>query len=78
MLVIVFCKMEIRRMGYLVWKKARAERLAQDTKRLYSLKFAKLIRPERIEKYAKSYLALTKANEKQIIQMHSAKVSIGN
>ncbi|MFK8138780.1 MAG: hypothetical protein AB8E15_10505 [Bdellovibrionales bacterium] len=71
LLTVVFCKMEIRRMGYLIWKESRATRLAQDKMRLQSLKFAKLTRPDRIEIYAKRYFELKKARPDQIISLNS-------
>lgn len=69
MLTIVFCKMEIRRLGYVVWKLSREEKVAQDTKRLQMLHYAKLTRPERIEDFAVKYFDLKKASSDQVIHL---------
>lgn len=65
--VVVFCKMEVRRLGYLVLKQARQEKNVQDEKRLVALQYASLIRPERIESYAQNYWSLARAQQKQIV-----------
>lgn len=69
MLTIVFCKMEIRRLGYVVWKLSREAKMAQDTKRLQMLKYAQLTRPERIENFAVKYFDLKKAKSNQVIHL---------
>ncbi len=64
---VVFCKMEVRRLGYMVLKQAREEKLLQDQKRLVAMEYASLVRPERIESYAQNYWSLARAQQKQII-----------
>lgn len=73
LLGIVFCKMEIRRMGYVVWKLAREEKVAQDMKRLEMLTYTKLTRPERIENFAEKYFDLKKADSHQVIHLEDVK-----
>ncbi len=72
---IVFCKMEVRRMGYEVWKITKQAKRLEDNKRSMSMEFAKLTRPERVEKYAQKYLALHRAEKKQIIQMDNNSIA---
>lgn len=69
LLTIVFFKMEIRRMGYVVWKLSRAEKIAEDTKNLHKLEYARLTRPERIEAFASNFFSLKKAGNNQVIYM---------
>lgn len=69
LLTVVFCKMEIRRLGYVVWKLSREAKVAQDIERLHILKYTQLTRPERIEDFAVKYFDLKKANSSQIIHL---------
>tara|TARA_Y100000780_G_scaffold226633_2_gene240908 strand:+ start:78758 stop:78991 length:234 start_codon:yes stop_codon:yes gene_type:complete len=66
---VVFFKMEIRRMGYVVWKLSRAEKIAEDTKNLHKLEYARLTRPERIEAFAANFFSLKKAEHQQVVYM---------
>ncbi len=72
---IVFLKMENRRLGYSVLKLSRVEKHVKDEKRLLSMEFAKLVRPDRIEIYAKTFLDLKKATKGQIIQISGQKLA---
>lgn len=67
--LMVFLKMEARRMGYNVLKLSREFKVVEQNKRKKQMKLAKLVRPERIETYAQKYLSLKKANKGQIIQI---------
>lgn len=69
LLVIVFCKMEVRRMGYMFWKVTKQEKELKDELRLKSLEFAKLTRPDRVEKYAREFWALNKPVSGQVVQL---------
>lgn len=69
MFCIVFVKMEIRRMGYVIWKLSRSEKIAEDTKNLHKLEYARLTRPERIEAFAVKFFALKKAEQQKVIYM---------
>lgn len=68
---LVFFKMEQRRLGYEVWQLSRTEKIHQEKLRAQNLAFAKLTRPERVEKYAKTYWALQRAQQSQIIQIQT-------
>lgn len=72
---IVFLKMENRRLGYSVLKLSRVEKHVKDEKRLLSMDFAKLTRPDRIEIYAKTVLDLKKATKGQVIQISGQKLA---
>lgn len=67
---VVFFKMEVRRMGYAVWKLSRAEKSAADQKRLNAIELARLSSPGRIEKIAQKHLALAKPIKGQMVQMN--------
>ncbi len=66
---VVFCKMEVRRMGYSVLKLTREERRMRDTERQQMIQLAKITRPERLQSIASARLTLKKAEAGQIIQM---------
>jgi cell division protein FtsL len=68
---VVFLKMETRRMSYHVLKLNRQVKAATDEKLTRSMEFARLTRPERIERYASNSLELRKATKRQIIQLAS-------
>lgn len=69
LLVIVFSKMEMRRQGYVLLKTSRLYKTKIEQRRLNEMVLAKLTRPDRIEEYAQTRLALRKANRGQIIQL---------
>jgi len=71
---IVFLKMEVRRMGYVVWKLSRTEKAVADQKRLNVIELAQLSSPGRIEHIAQSRLALSKPNQGQMVQMSGSLV----
>jgi len=66
---VVFCKMEMRRMGYSVLKLTRMERKMRDHERQQMIQLAKITRPERLQAVAQARLTLKKAESGQIIQM---------
>ncbi len=66
---VVFCKMEVRRMGYSVLKLSREERNMKDVERQQMIQLAKITRPERLQQVAQGRLTLKKAEVGQIIQM---------
>lgn len=67
--MIVFCKMEMRRIGYSVLKLTRDARQMRDHERLQMIQLAKITRPERLQAVAQNRLTLKKAESGQIIQM---------
>jgi hypothetical protein len=66
---VVFCKMELRRVGYSVLKLTREERKMRDLERQQSIMLAKITRPERLQSLAEARLTLKRAESGQIIQM---------
>lgn len=75
LMVIVIAKMEVRRLGYSVYRLSQSERLVQDDVRKKNMRFAQLTRPERIENYAQTRLELRRAGHGQVIQLVSDKVA---
>lgn len=69
LLSLVFCKMEVRRMGYSVLRLAHAERQTRDRERLKLVQLAKITRPERLQSLAENRLTLRRPGAGQIIQM---------
>lgn len=69
LLAMVFCKMEVRRMGYAVLQLSRTERQMRDHERLQMVQLAKITRPERLQAVAENRLTLRKPGYGQIIQM---------
>jgi len=73
---VVFLKMEIRRQSYSVLQISLKETALQDKHRGQSLKLARIMRSERIKKYAKVYLALNDAAKGQIIHMTGKRIAL--
>ena len=69
LLLMVFCKMEVRRLGYSVLKLSRVERGFRDREREQMIQLAKATRPERLQAVAQARLTLKKPGVGQIIQM---------
>jgi hypothetical protein len=65
----VFCKMEIRRVGYSVLKLAHAEKRLTEYLRLRKLKLAQLTRPGHVTHLAQQELTLKKPQAGQVIQL---------
>jgi hypothetical protein len=66
---VVFCKMEVRRMGYSVLKISRDERKSRDHQRHREIVLARVTRPDRLQTVAQNRLTLKRAETGQIIQM---------
>lgn len=66
---LVLLKMEVRRMGYSVLKASHAYKKLQDERRMMTMEYAKLTRPDRVRKYAVSHLKLNDSRNGQIIQL---------
>lgn len=73
---VVFCKMEVRRIGYSVLKLGREERQMKDLERQQMIQLAKITRPERLQQVAQARLTLRKAEVGQIIQMTGRGVAL--
>ena len=74
--VMVFFKMEVRRMGYLVLKENQIYRKQQDRYRLRAMEFAQTTRHDRVKSLAKSQLTLHDAEMGQIIQLTGQIVAV--
>ena len=72
--VIVFAKMEERRIGYQVLKITREQRLAVESKRERVVRLAKLTRPQHIEKLVQDKLTLKKVQRSQIVHISGGAV----
>ncbi len=73
---VVFCKMEVRRMGYSVLKLTREERQMKDLGRQQMIQLATITRPERLQQVAQARLTLKRAEVGQIIQMTGRGVAL--
>ena len=69
LLSLVFCKMEVRRLGYSILQLTRVEQQIRDRERLQMVQLAKITRPERLQSLAEHRLTLRKPGIGQIIQM---------
>lgn len=66
---MVFCKMEVRRMGYSVLKQLREYKSLQDHHRLQIIEFAQFTSPARLHRFAQARLTLEDARHGQIIHI---------
>lgn len=78
LLTIVFTKMEVRRMGYVLLKDSRQLKTLTEQKRLKEMTYAQLTRPERIETFAERKLSLKKAQKGQIVQLAGERIALQN
>lgn len=76
MMTIVFAKMEVRRLGYTVFKLTQKERHLMDEYLKKQVFLAHLNSPERIEHLARTRLNLKKAKKGQIIQLIAGRVAL--
>ncbi len=76
MMTVVFAKMEVRRLGYAVFKLTQKERDLTDEHLKKQVFLAHLNRPERIEHLARTRLNLRKAKKGQIIQLIAGRVAL--
>ena len=74
--LIVFVKMEVRRVGYVIWKQAKVEKNLRDNYHQTSVMLAQKMGPSRIHSYARSELDMNKAHFGQIIQMTHQQVAL--
>lgn len=73
---LVFCQMEVRREGYELLKLTRVYKSMQDENRLKVMRFAKVMRPERLRDLAVTRLTLNEAKSGQIIHMSGEKIAL--
>ena len=76
MMTVVFAKMEVRRLGYAVFKLTQKERYLTDEYLKKQVFLAHLSRPDRIEHLARTRLNLKKAKKGQIIQLIAGRVAL--
>jgi cell division protein FtsL len=74
--VVVFFKMEVRRLGYAVWKKNQILRKTKEEHQRLSVALVEKLQPGRIHKIAQMKLDMKKANPGQIIQMSQEKIAL--
>jgi hypothetical protein len=67
--IVVFSKMEERRLGYSVLKLTREQRVVIEEKRIKSVALAKQIRPQHVERVAQDRFTLKKIQNNQIIHL---------
>jgi hypothetical protein len=75
MFIIVFAKMEERRIGYAVLKMTHEQHVVQEVKRTKVLQLAKMTRPEHVEAIAHDRFTLKKVQNNQIILLTGGSVS---
>ncbi|OFZ10764.1 MAG: hypothetical protein A2Z20_00785 [Bdellovibrionales bacterium RBG_16_40_8] len=73
---MVFLQMEVRRLGYVLLKLTREHKSFQDEYRLKSMRFAKIMRPERLRDLAINRLTLNEIKSGQIIYMSGDKIAM--
>ena len=69
LLFLVFLQMEERRLGYSLLKLTREQKTLVEEKRLKTLRLAKMMRPQQIEKMAQTHNNLRKIQSNQIIHL---------
>jgi hypothetical protein len=70
LMVLVMLKIEERRMGYEMLKLSRQQRILVEEKRIKTIKIAKLLKPQQIEKMAHSRLTMKRIEQNQIIHLN--------
>ena len=73
---MVFLQMEVRRLGYMVWKQGREYKVVLDDKRTLAAEYAKITRPARLQEVAVNRLTLGQAKAGQIIHMSGDRVAL--
>jgi len=73
--LIVFAKMEERRVGYSLIQLTREQKRTVEEKREKTLKLAKLTRPERVERVAQDQFTMRKVQNSQIIHLSGSSVA---
>jgi hypothetical protein len=74
--LVVFLQMEVRRLGYVVWKKSRDLKVRTDENRLLGAEYAKTLRPSRLQEVAARRLTLVEPRAGQIIHMSGEGVAL--
>ena len=74
--LMVFLKMDLRRMGYVVWKQSREHKATLDQHRVLATEYAKVIRPGHLQEVAVNTLTLSEPRSGQIIHMSGDRVAL--
>ena len=74
--LIVFVKMELRRVGYVMWKQSRVEKKLRDKYYQNSVLLAEKTGPNRLHRIAHSELDLQAAHAGQIVQMTNSSYTV--
>src|SRR5690606_7415596 len=74
--LMVFLQMEVRRLGYMVWKEGRQYKVVLDSKRTLAAEYAKITRPGHLQEVAVTHLTLSQAKAGQIIHMSGSRVAL--
>ncbi|MCB0415653.1 MAG: hypothetical protein KDD50_15045 [Bdellovibrionales bacterium] len=74
--MMVFVKMENRRMGYSILKDVRALNKLKDKYKLRKIKYLTLVQPDRVRKIALTHLTLKEARRGQIIQLNGNRLAL--
>jgi len=72
----VFLQMEVRRIGYVVWKQSREHKSLLDEHRLLVADYAKLTRPQHLQEVAVSRFTLSEPKTGQIIHMSGERFAV--
>jgi len=73
---VIFCKMEVRRVGYSVLKDSREYRGLEDNKRMFVIKYAQATNPIRLRKMALATLDLRDVEMDQIVQLSGSNIAL--
>lgn len=76
LLLLVFTKMEERRLGYVLLKENRVLRKLKDQNRLQVMEYARITRSERVRDLAVSRLTMNNASREQIIYLTGDKIAV--
>lgn len=76
--VMVFFKMETRRLGYTALKTNQEFQKVQDEFRIQSIAYAKTVQPQRVRTFAVSQLTLNDARRGQIIQLTGQNIALAH
>ncbi len=73
---LAFLQMEVRRMGYVMLKHTREYKSLQDEHRLKVMRYAKVMRPQRLRDVAVTKLTLNDVKSGQIIHMSGDNIAV--
>ncbi len=74
--MVVFAKMEVRRLGYVLYKKSKLQKKALDNYYLKKIEYARVTRPDYLRYIALTQLSLNEAQKGQIIQLSGDRIVV--